>query len=142
MIVVEEAAVRWPLLLCRPNFTQIIIIRIILQYLEFLYYLCLKFRCMRIVARKTIVHFYQNHSDSKIALEEWYSKTQRAEWLNSSEIKQTFNSVDSVGNDRFVFNIKGNDYRLVALILFKIKTVYVRFIGTHAEYDKTDCTKI
>jgi mRNA interferase HigB len=97
---------------------------------------------MRIVARKTIVHFYQNHSDSKIALEEWYSKTHRAEWLNSSEIKQTFNSVDSVGNDRFVFNIKGNDYRLVALILFKIKTVYVRFIGTHAEYDKTDCTKI
>ncbi|MDO9256788.1 MAG: type II toxin-antitoxin system HigB family toxin [Bacteroidales bacterium] len=97
---------------------------------------------MRIVARKTIVNFYQNHSDLKIALEEWYSKTQRAEWLNSSEIKQTFNSVYSVGNDRFVFNIKGNDYRLVALILFKIKTVYVRFIGTHAEYDKTDCTKI
>jgi len=97
---------------------------------------------MRIVARKTIVNFYQNHSDSKIALEEWYSKTHRADWMCSADIKQTFNSVDSVGNDRFVFNIKGNDYRLVALILFKIKTVYVRFIGTHSEYDKTNCTLI
>jgi mRNA interferase HigB len=97
---------------------------------------------MRIVARKTIVNFYQKHSDSKIALEEWYSKTHRAEWTCSADIKQTFNSVDSIGNDRFVFNIKGNDYRLVALIIFKIKTVYVRFIGTHAEYDKTNCSKI
>ena len=97
---------------------------------------------MRIVARRTIVNFYQNHSNSKIALEEWFSKTYRAEWTCSADIKQTFNSVDSIGNDRFVFNIKGNDYRLVALILFKIKTVFVRFIGTHAEYNKTNCTKI
>jgi mRNA interferase HigB len=107
-----------------------------------MYYFCFKFICMRIVARKTIVNFYQNHADSKIALEEWYLKTYRAKWMCSADIKQTFNSVDSIGNDRFVFNIKGNDYRLVALILFKIKTVYVRFIGTHAEYSKTDCTKI
>jgi mRNA interferase HigB len=97
---------------------------------------------MRIVALKTIVNFYQNHADLKIALEEWYLKTHRVEWKCSDDIKQTFNSVDSIGNDRFVFNIKGNDYRLVALILFKIKTVYVRFIGTHSEYSKTDCTKI
>ena len=51
-------------------------------------------------------------------------------------IKQTFNSVDYVGNNRFVFNVKGNDYRLVAIISFNAKKVYIRFIGTHAEYDK------
>jgi mRNA interferase HigB len=56
-------------------------------------------------------------------------------------MKQTFNSVDYVGNDRFVFNIKGNDYRLVAIVLFAAKKVFIRFIGTHKEYDNKDCSK-
>jgi mRNA interferase HigB len=97
---------------------------------------------MRIVTHRTIADFYLHHADSKTALEEWYTKTTKADWTNFTDVKQTFNSVDAVGNDRFVFNIKGNDYRLVALILFKIKLVYVRFIGTHSEYNKTDCSKI
>lgn len=97
---------------------------------------------MRIVTHRTIVSFYQKHADSKTALEEWYIKTTKAKWTNFADIRQTFNSADAVGNDRFVFNIKGNDYRLVALILFKIKLVYVRFIGTHSEYDRTDCSNI
>lgn len=86
--------------------------------------------------------FYKKHSDSKTALEEWYAKTAKADWSSFAEIKTSFNSVDSVGNNRFVFNIKGNDYRLVAIVLFQIKMVYVRFIGTHADYDKTDCKNI
>ena len=57
-------------------------------------------------------------------------------------MKEMFNSVDAVGNDRFVFNIRGNNYRIIALIFFDIRTVYIRFVGTHQEYDKIDCSTI
>ena len=57
-------------------------------------------------------------------------------------MKAMFNSVDAVGNDRFVFNIRGNNYRIVAMIFFDIRTVYIRFVGTHKEYDKIDCSAI
>lgn len=90
---------------------------------------------MRVIAKKTLVLFYTQHEDAQTALEEWYEKTQNAKWENFAQLKQTFNSADSVGNQRYVFNIKGNHYRLVALVLFRIKMVYIRFIGTHDEYD-------
>lgn len=90
---------------------------------------------MRVIAKKTLVAFYTRHADAKSALEEWHEKTTEAEWDNFNELKQTFHSADYIGNKRFVFNIKGNDYRLVGIVLFRIKTVYVRFIGTHSEYD-------
>ncbi len=97
---------------------------------------------MRIVTHKTLVEFYTKHPDSQTALEEWYTKTTKADWSCFADIRKTFNTVDAVGNSRYVFNIKGNDYRLVALVLFQIKKVYVRFIGTHKAYDKTDCSTI
>ena len=91
---------------------------------------------MRVIAKKSIVLFYTEQTDSRTALEEWYEKTENAEWDNFAQLKHTFNSADSVGNHRFVFNIKGNKYRLVALVLFRIKMVYIRFIGTHEMYDQ------
>ena len=91
---------------------------------------------MRVIAKKTIVEYYTMHADAKTALEEWFEKAELADWQNFSDIKDNFRSADWVGNNRVVFNIKGNDYRLVVLVLFKIKMVYVRFIGIHAEYDK------
>lgn len=91
---------------------------------------------MRIVAKKTIVAFYTRHADARVALEDWYEKVEAAEWENFAQLRMAFSSADHVGNKRIVFNIKGNDYRLVAIVLFKIKKVYVRFIGTHQEYDK------
>ncbi|GHT20573.1 hypothetical protein AGMMS4957_07900 [Bacteroidia bacterium] len=97
---------------------------------------------MRIIAHSALVRFYEKHSDSKIPLEDWFLKTKMAEWLNFADVKNTFNNVDSVGNQRYVFNIKGNDYRLVALVLFQIQRVYIRFIGTHDEYDRIDCSKV
>jgi mRNA interferase HigB len=98
---------------------------------------------MRIIAHRTLVMFYTKHADAKTALEEWFHKTEKASWESFADIKKTFNSVDAVGNQRFVFNIKGNDYRLVALIKFKIKMVYIRFIGTHKEYDNIrDCSEV
>ena len=76
------------------------------------------------------------------ALQDWIMKVKQAQWHSLKDIRQTFNSVDYVGNQRYVFNIKGNDYRLVVVIQFTPQFVYVRFIGTHSEYDRIDCSKI
>ena len=98
---------------------------------------------MRIIKKRPLVDFYQKHADAKTPLEEWYLKTQKAEWNSFNDIKRTFNSVDLVGNDNYVFNVKGNTYRLIARVLFNIKTVFIRFIGTHQEYDNIDdCSKV
>ena len=91
---------------------------------------------MRIISKSTLVEFYTKEPQSKSALEEWYEKTRRAEWSCYADMKQSFNSVDAVGNQHYVFNIKGNDYRLVVVIQFTPKTVYIRFVGTHKDYDR------
>lgn len=92
---------------------------------------------MRIVSFLKIKQFCKKHSDAEIALREWYKKTNDADWSCFADVKNTFNSVDATSNNRFVFNIRGNNYRLVAIIIFASSKVYIRFIGTHAEYDKT-----
>lgn len=91
---------------------------------------------MRIISKSTLVEYYIKVPKAKTALEEWYEKTKKSEWTCFADMKKTFNSVDSVGNQRYVFNIKGNDYRLVVLIQFTPKTVYIIFVGTHKEYDE------
>jgi mRNA interferase HigB len=91
---------------------------------------------MVIIARKAIVVFIIREPNSKTALLDWYEETKVADWSNFSEMKKTFNSVDAVGNDLYVFNIKGNNYRLIVRIIFKVRTIYIKFIGTHKEYDK------
>lgn len=91
---------------------------------------------MNIVAKKTLVDYYTKHPQAKDALEEWHTKTRKSHWKNFADIKATFNSVDSVGNQHYAFNIKKNDFRLIVVIQFKHEYVYIRFIGTHAEYDK------
>ena len=91
---------------------------------------------MRIIAKSTLVDYYTKNPQAKTALEDWYDKTKQAEWTCFADIKKTFNSVDSVGNQHYVFNIKGNDYRLVVVIQFTPQRVYIRFVGTHSEYDK------
>lgn len=97
---------------------------------------------MRIITFTTLKNYYQRHPESNVALREWFSKTKRADWNNLSDIKKTFNHVDYIGNDRYVFDIKGNHFRLVVIILFKNKSVYIRFIGSHKEYDSIDCSNI
>lgn len=91
---------------------------------------------MNIVAKKTLVEYYNNQPRAKAALEEWYTKTRKSNWKSFADVKATFNSVDNVGNQHYVFNIKGNDFRLIVVIQFKHGYVYIRFVGTHAEYDK------
>ena len=97
---------------------------------------------MRIITFATLREYSKKHADADVPLRDWYKKTEKSDWSCLADIKQTFNSVEYVGNDRFVFNIKGNEYRLVAIILFAARKVFIRFIGTHKEYDKIDCSKI
>lgn len=97
---------------------------------------------MRIIARSKIIEYYTGHPDAETALEDWFQKVKKAEWTCFSDIKKMFNSVDSVGNQHYVFNIRGNNYRLIVVVKFTIKTVLIRFIGTHAEYDLIDAKNI
>jgi mRNA interferase HigB len=97
---------------------------------------------MVIISYGTIRDFFEAHADAKDALNNWYRLASKADWANYHEVKEMFNSVDAIGNDRFVFNIRGNNYRLVAMIFFDIRTIYIRFVGTHSDYDKIDSTII
>lgn len=76
------------------------------------------------------------------AFENWRKVIEGNDFANLNELKQLFNTVDYVGNDRYVFNILGNNYRLVTMIHFNIRTVYILFIGTHKEYDSIDAKNI
>ncbi len=97
---------------------------------------------MVIITKKKLNDFAEIHSTAAEPLNYWYSIAKEADWKNLNQIKQDFNSVDYVGNDRYVFNIKGNSYRLVVMIHFDKRTIYIRFIGTHPEYDRIDCATI
>ncbi len=97
---------------------------------------------MRIFTEQTLKEYIEKHPDTRIALQEWVSIVKRSEWRCFADVKATFNSVDNIGNQRYVFNIKGNNHRLVVVIKFTIRFVYIRFIGTHAEYDKIDSKTI
>lgn len=97
---------------------------------------------MVIISKAVLRAFSKSHADSEAPLEDWYELAKNADWKNFNEMKSTFNSVDAVGNDRYVFNIKGNSYRLIALIIFKARTVFILFVGTHGEYDKINASKI
>ena len=98
---------------------------------------------MRIFTEQTLKEYAEAHPEAKAALQEWTTIVKKSEWTCFADVKKTFNSVDNVGNQHYVFNIKGNNYRLIVVIKFTIKFVYVRFIGTHAEYDKIeDCSTL
>lgn len=91
---------------------------------------------MRIFTEQRLKEYSEAHPEVKVALQEWTTIVKRSRWTCFADVKATFNSVDNVGNQHYVFNIKGNNYRLVVVIKFTINFVYIRFIGTHKEYDK------
>jgi len=99
---------------------------------------------MRVVSHRKLKEFYETtgHEDARVALERWYDIVENALWKNFSDIKADFSAVDSIGNQRYVFNIKGNKYRLVVVIKFVMGYIFIRFVGTHEEYDKIDCSTI
>jgi mRNA interferase HigB len=97
---------------------------------------------MRVIAINTLKEFWNKHADAEQPLKEWYVKTCRANWKTLADMKNDFNSVDYVGNQRYVFNIKGNNYRLVVAVKFTPGLIYIRFVGTHDEYDRIDVSTI
>ena len=99
---------------------------------------------MRVITKRKLVEFYtaEGHSNSKVALERWYQTVSAAQWQNFADIRRDFPNADYVGNQHYVFNIKGNKYRLVVVIMFTPELVYIRWVGTHEDYNNIDCKNI
>lgn len=110
------------------------------QYGNF-YYLCQKFG-LRVIAKKTLREFWMKHSDCEQQLKAWYREAEEAKWKGPNEIKRDYPSASFLADNRVVFNIKGNIYRLIVKINFAYGMVWIRFVGTHAQYDKIDATTI
>ena len=97
---------------------------------------------MNVVAKKTLQAFWRIHSRSEGPLSAWYDHVAKAEWRSPQDIKDDFRSVDFLDDNRVVFDIGGNNYRLIARISYTFKQVMVKFVGTHAEYNKIDARTI
>lgn len=99
---------------------------------------------MHIISHKKLKDFFETpgREDSRVALERWYDIAQQAEWHTLADIREDFPATDYVGNQHYVFNIRGNRYSIVVVIIFTIGRTYIRFVGTHSEYDKIDCSTI
>ncbi len=91
---------------------------------------------MRIVAKSTLRDFWEQHQDAEKPLRLWFDKIKKRDWNNPNEIRQFFGDADQVGNNRIVFNIARNKYRLIVKFVYETQICYIRFIGTHKEYDK------
>jgi len=89
---------------------------------------------MVIIARPAIREFIGRYPLSANSLNEWYNKTKSSDWSKISDVKQSWNSCDSIGNDRYVFDIGGNNYRIIAMIHFRRRTLYIRAVLTHEQY--------
>lgn len=97
---------------------------------------------MKIINACKLYDFVIEMPDAESAINRWVNIVTDSNWSNHNDLKRTFLSVDYVGNSRYVFNIRGNNYRLVAVVVFFAGYVDVRFIGKHIDYDRIDCSKI
>ena len=97
---------------------------------------------MRIIAKKPLRQFWERHPAAKGPLLAWYREVEQENWATPADVKAKFGSASIVGSDRVVFNVKGNDYRLVVRINYAYRIVYVRFVGTHADYDSVDVEEV
>ena len=95
---------------------------------------------MHVIKRKTLIEYYQQpeHQDAKGALEAWYYEAKHAQWTSPADIKDLYRSASILKKNRVIFNIAGNKYRLIVKINYDSQTIFIRFIGTHREYDKID----
>jgi mRNA interferase HigB len=97
---------------------------------------------LRIIAKKVLREFWQKHSDCEQQLKSWFQETSKAEWKTTKDIKIEYPTASFLADNRVIFNIKGNHYRLIVKINYDYQMVWIRFIGTHAEYDKIDASNI
>ena len=97
---------------------------------------------MRIISRKVLREFWERHPDARQALQAWYADAKRATWKTPTALKNVYRNASIIANNRVVFNIEGNRYRLVVAITYEYGIVYIRFVGTHQEYDRIDAATI
>ena len=97
---------------------------------------------MRVIARKVLRDFWGKHPDAEQPLKEWFAVAANATWRNPAQIKAVYRNASFLANNRVVFNIKGNDYRLIAAVKYTHGIVYIRFIGTHAAYNRIDAVTV
>lgn len=102
----------------------------------------LNFAPMRVIAKKTLRDFWLQHADSEQALKAWFSEAEKAQWKNTNDIRTNYPTASFVADNRVVFNIKGNHYRLIVKINYYYGMVWIRFVGTHGEYDRIDAKTI
>ena len=97
---------------------------------------------MRIISRKALRDFWTVHADARQMLQAWYADVKRTDWSSPADIKQVYHTASFVANNRVVFNIRGNKYRVIVAVQYQFKIVFIRFVGTHAEYDQVDATTV
>ena len=97
---------------------------------------------MRVIARRTLRVFYERHTASKASLDAWFHEVSEAKWNGPQDIKRRYPSADMLPGNRVIFNIKGNRYRVIVKIHYNRAIVFIRFVGTHAEYDAVDAETI
>lgn len=97
---------------------------------------------MRIIAKKYLVQFWKLHQDAEQPLKSWHDEAVKADWRSPQDIKSQYRNASFIAHNRVVFNIKGNKYRLIVAIAYRFGALYIKFIGTHAEYDRVNAKTI
>ena len=97
---------------------------------------------MRVIARSTLISFWEQYADAEGPLKAWFAEAKKATWQTMADIKQQYRSASIIDSERVVFNIGGNKYRLVVKFWFPGQTIWIKFIGTHKEYDTIDVTEL
>lgn len=93
---------------------------------------------MQVVSRKTLVRFWEVHPAARVPLSAWFAVASKAEWKSPHDIKEQFGSVDFVNDNRAIFNVGGNKYRLIVHVSYTYKSILIKFVGTHADYNRID----
>jgi mRNA interferase HigB len=97
---------------------------------------------VRVIAKRALREFWKNHKDCEEKLKSWFNEAEKARWISPIDIKQEYPSASILQDNRVVFNTKGNSYRLIVKINYKVGLVWIRFIGTHSDYDKINAETI
>lgn len=97
---------------------------------------------MHIIARRTLISYWEKNPETELHLQCWFAEVQKAQWNNPAEIKTEYRSASILKNGRVVFNICGNKHRLIVRVNYQSKTVFIRFVGTHADYDKINAEEV
>jgi mRNA interferase HigB len=97
---------------------------------------------MVVISKGTLNGYKQQYPAAAEALNKWYLEVSTTDWANFNQLKETYPSADYFGDDLYIFNIMGNKYRLIVRIIFGARTVFIRFFGTHSEYDKLNISAL